>query len=60
MVTISELLKYGYLIDTPEPAYYYQVDFFSKGRPAYPVEEETVFENSDPLPAAEEEIVPEG
>ena len=40
MVTISELLKYGYLIDTPEPAYYYQVDFFSKGRPAYPVEEE--------------------
>ncbi|MBQ6372597.1 MAG: polysaccharide deacetylase family protein [Oscillospiraceae bacterium] len=44
MVTISELLKYGYLIDNPEPAYYYQVDFFSKGRPAYPVEDEITAE----------------
>ena len=44
MVTISELLKYGYLIDNPEPAYYYQVDFFSKGRPAYPVEDEVTAE----------------
>ena len=51
MVTISELLKYGYLIDEPEPAYYYQVDFFSKGRPAYPLE--------DDIPAEPEAVIEE-
>ena len=56
MVTISELLKYGYLIDTPEPAYYYQVDFFSKGRPSYPVEEEPVAESVTEEPAQEETV----
>ena len=54
MVTISELLKYGYLIDEPEPAYYYQVDFFTKGRPAYPAEEEPIAETvtEEPVPEA--------
>ena len=54
MVTISELLKYGYLIDEPEPAYYYQVDFFSKGRPAYPLEDDVPAEPE----AVSEEPVP--
>lgn len=62
MVTISELLKYGYRIDEPQPAFYYQVDFFTKGRPAYPVEEpaepETVPDESSAEEPAAEEVLP--